>query len=203
MLPSAGSLFSNPNLKTVAKNLGVWFNSDLSFEWHTTKLVQSCFYHLRNIAKIRSILSFKDTEILLHAFISSRLDYCNSLFTCLSQRDLNRLQLVQNSAARLLTKTRKHEHITPILSSLHWLPVCFRIDFKILLTTFIALQGLAPPYILDLLTPYEPMRPLRSSGKGLLNVPVTRLRKKGDRAFSARAPRLWNSLPRKLDLLSQ
>ncbi len=89
------------------------------------------------------MLTFKDTETILHAFISSRLDYCNSLFTCLTQKSIDRLQTVQNSAARLLTRTKKYDHITPILASLHWL-VCFRIDFKILLITFKALHGLSP-----------------------------------------------------------
>uniref|UniRef100_A0AAQ6IB00 Reverse transcriptase domain-containing protein n=1 Tax=Anabas testudineus TaxID=64144 RepID=A0AAQ6IB00_ANATE len=142
ILPCTDSLLANS--KPTAKSLGVWFDSKLNFEHHVTKLVQACFYHLRNISKIRSILSFHDTEVILHAFISSRLDYCNSLFTCLSQKSIYRLQIVQNSAARLLTRKRKYDHITPVLASLHWLPVCFRIDFKILLITFKALHGLSP-----------------------------------------------------------
>ena len=105
------------------------------------------------------------------------------------------LQVVQNSAARLLTNSRRFYHITPILATLHWLPVSFRIDFKILLMTFKALQGLAPSYISDMLKPYRPARSLRSSGRALLEVPRTNLATMGDRAFAARAPRLWNALP--------
>ena len=193
IMPSAGPLVDA--IKPSARNLGVWFDGNLSFEQHTTKLVQSCFYHLRNISKIRSFLSFKDTEIILHAFISSRLDYCNSLFTCLNQKSLDRLQSVQNSAARLLTRTRKREHITPVLASLHWLPVRFRIDFKILLITFKALNGFSPAYIADLLSLHISARPLRSSNKGFLAVPGARLMTKGGKSFSVRAPRLWNDLP--------
>ncbi len=103
--------------------------------------------------------------------ISSRLDYCNSLFTCLNQKPINRLQTVQNSAARLLTRSKRSDHITPILASLHWLPVCFRIDLKILLLTFKALQGLSPCYISDLLVVSGPARSLRSSGRGLYLFP--------------------------------
>ena len=101
---------------------------------------------------------------------------------------------IQTSAARLLTRTKKHDHITPVLPSLHWLPVCFRIDFKILLITFKALNGLAPSYITDLSVPYTPGRALCSSGRGLLSVPQARLKTKGDRTFAVRAQRLW-SLP--------
>lgn len=83
ILPSAGPLVDHK--KPAASNLGIWFDFNLNFELHTTKLVQSCFYHLRNIAKIRSFITFKDTATILHAFISSRLDYCNSPFVCLNR----------------------------------------------------------------------------------------------------------------------
>ncbi len=196
ILPSTGYL--SQHIKPVARNLGVLFDSNLCFEQHIIKLVQSCFYQLRNIAKIRPILTFRDAETVIHAFISSRLDYCNSLFSCLNQKTLKRLQIVQNSAARLLTRTKRYDHITPVLASLHWLPVCSRIDFKFLLITFKALHGLAPDYISDLLIPYVPLRSLRSSGSGLLSVPESRLITKGDRAFAIRAPRLWNDLPEEI-----
>ena len=198
ILPFLGPL--QDRVKPVAKNLGIWFDSNLNFEKHITKLVQSCFYQLRNISKIRPILSYKDTETLLHAFISSRLDYCNSLFTCLSQKSIHRLQVVQNSAARLLNRTKRCEHITPTLAALHWLPICWRINFKILLLTFKALHDLSPNYISDLLVPYRPTRTLRSAGKGLLTIPESRLASKGDRSFSVLAPKLWNELPEELRL---
>ncbi|XDV50997.1 hypothetical protein PO909_019956, partial [Leuciscus waleckii] len=96
--------------------------------------------------------------------------YCNSVFTCLNKSALNKLQIVQNSAARLLTGAPRRSHITPVLLDLHWLPVKFRIDFKILVLTFRALNGQAPQYILDLLKPYSSDRTLRSSGQNLLVV---------------------------------
>ena len=131
----------------------------------------------------------------MHAFISSRLDYCNALYKGIGQQALSRLQLVQNSAARLLTGTKKREHITPVLASLHWLPVNFRIDFKILLFVFKALNGLAPQYISDLIQIYTPARSLRSESQLLLVEPRTKCKTRGDRAFSVAGPRLWNTLP--------
>lgn len=112
-----------------------------------------------------------------------------------SKATLNKLQLVQNAAARILSGNRTGDHITPVLESLHWLPIRFRVDFKILMLTYKALHGLTPLYITELLTPYTPVRDLRSSEAGLLIVPNTRLKSMGDRAFSANAPKLWNSLP--------
>ena len=109
-----------------------------------------------------------------------------------------RLQLVQNAAARLLTKTNKRSHITPVLASLHWLPVSFRVHFKILVLTYRALHGQAPKYISDLVSRYVPGRALRSADQGLLEVPFSRLKTKGDRAFQVIAPTLWNTLPQAL-----
>ena len=160
-----------------------------------TSVVKTSFYHLRVLAKVKHYLLFKDFEKIIHAFITSRLDYCNALYYGVNQSSLARLQLVQNAAARLLTGTRKREHITPILSSLHWLPVSFRVNFKVILLVFKALNGLAPPYISELLMPYSPARTLRSAEQGLLQVPRTRHKLRGDRAFAIAAPKLWNSLP--------
>lgn len=178
--------------------LGVTFDSALTLDGHVKSLVRSCFYHLRNISKLSPIVSHTELEIVIHAFISSRLDYCNSLFTCLNKNSLERLQIVQNAAARLLTRTSKYSHVTPLLRQLHWLPVEFRVHFKILVLTFKALQGQAPAYIIEPLQPYVPRRSLRSCDQGLLVIQHTKLKTKGDRAFATVAARLWNSLPRNL-----
>jgi hypothetical protein len=105
------------------------------------------------------------------------------------------LQLVQNAAARLLFGKRKYESITPTLISLHWLPVKYRIDFKILLFVFKSVHNEAPQYLSDLLHRHAQPRSLRSANSGLLQVPRTRLKNRGDRAFSAIGPKLWNGLP--------
>ncbi len=90
--------------------------------------------------------------------------------------------------------------MTPILISLHLLPIKFRIQFKVLVITFRALHGQAPAYIRDLLQPHTASRSVTSPDQGLLVVPRSRLKTKGDCAFEVVAPKLWNSLP--LDLKS-
>ena len=92
-------------------------------------------------------------------------------------------------------RVRKYDHITPILRSLHWLPITYRTDFKIALLTHQCIHGNAPPYLKELLTPKPATRNLRSDSSNLLMVPKTKLRTMGDRAFSSTAPSLWNSLP--------
>ena len=102
---------------------------------HITKTCSVAFYHLYNIRGIRKYLSKETTEILIHAFISSRVDYCNSLYYGLPAYQLMKLQIIQNAAARLVFQESKYCHITPILRDLHWHPVKYRIDYKILLLT--------------------------------------------------------------------
>ena len=135
-----------------------------------------------------------NVELQINTLIFSRLDYCNALFTCLNHAALSCLQLVQNTAARLLTKANRRSHISSIFASLYWLPVKYRIDFKTLLP-YKAPHGLAHPYISELLHPYSTSRPLSSSDLGLLSIPCSLLKCKGDCAFAVRAPSLWNSLP--------
>lgn len=105
--------------------------------------------------------SFQQMERVIHAFVYSCLDHCNTIYSCLSQDALTHLRLAQNSVARLLTKTSYHSHITPVIILLHQLPIKLRVEFKILLLTYKALSGLAPECIAELLDPYTPARPLR------------------------------------------
>ncbi len=124
----------------------------------------------------------------VHAFVTSRLDYCSSLYCGISKSQIARLQLVQNAAARLLLKCRKHEHITLVLRSLHWMPVCQRIDFKILLFVYKSLHNFAPVYLYELLHLYTLSRSLRSCDQALLVGPHVRLKRRWERAFAVAGP---------------
>ena len=177
-----------------AKNIGVWFDDVVSMDKQIRNICKLSFFHLRNIAKVKKYISFKHCEILIHAFVTSRLDNCNSLLSGMSKGQLKKIQCVQNSAARLLMGTKKYDHITTVLINLHWLPIVQRIKFKILILTFKTLNGMAPKYLEDLLQPYEPTRQLRSANKKLLVQPKYVLKSYGSRAFSYVAPELWNNL---------
>ena len=166
---------------------------------NVTSTCKACFFHLSNISKIRGCLFLADTEKLVHAFITFKLDNTNSLSYGLPKFLIDRLQNVQNAAARVVTRTRKYDHIKPVLKQLHWLPVSQRIDYKILFLTYKALNGQAPIYITELLEPYVPTRNLRSSSKNLLKVPSVKLVSYGHRCFSFVVPTLWNSLPNNIE----
>ena len=158
-------------------------------------MCKSCFFHIKNIWKIRKFISFEACETLVHAFISSRLDFCNSLLYGMPKYLIQKLQRVQNAAARLVSGCHQHDHITPVLYRLHWLPVEQRIEYKILLLTFKALNDCAPSYLSELVKPYVPPLSLRSKSFNLLTRGSYRLKSYGKRAFSNAAPELWNSIP--------
>ena len=146
---------------------------------------------------MRKCRTQKDTETLVHALVTSKLDNCNSLLAELPQYLLDRVQRVQNAAAHFFSCTRKYDRITPVLKELHWrLPVKQWLIFKMLLFTYKALTALAPQYISDLLAQYKrPPRALRSSVKKLLQVPHFKLKTYKGRSLSYIVPFLWNQLP--------
>ena len=184
-----------------AKNIGFVFDSLLSCKKQISVTSKSAWNQLRRIGQIRQYLDNKSTECLIHAFVTTKLDINNALFYGIPDCLIHKLQIIQNSAARLVTRKPKLCHITPILHDLHWLPIKFRIHYKILLIVFKALHNLAPAYISELLE----MRPdrvisLRDNCTCLLIVPPTnkKYEQYSDKNFKRYAPILWNALP--LDL---
>ena len=157
------------------RNLGVIFDSQLSMKPHIRSVVKSGYFHLRNISLARKQLTKDATRSLTEALVLSRLDYGNSLLSGISDELLQKLQVLQNSAARLVTKTPRRAHISPVLRELHWLPVRARIYFKVLYLVFKALHAEAPQYLSELIHTYVPPRSLRSQNKGMLTEPVVEL----------------------------
>ena len=164
-------------------------------EDHITSVCRTSYFHLRNIGAIRQYLDSDTAAQIIHAFVTSRLDYCNALLYKLPDYLLLRLKKVQNTAVRIIARYNITDSITPHLKTLHWLPVSLRIEFKLLLLTYKIMTGLAPPYLCELLSLRELPRELRSSSDINLLVPRSRTTSYGDRAFSVAAPQLWNKLP--------
>ena len=118
---------------------------------HISKLCSVALYHLYNIRRIRKYLSQEVTKTLVHAFITSCIDCCNSLLYGLPNSQLTKIQRVMNASARLVCSAPRFCHITPIMRDLDWLPIRARINFKVLLLTFKALHGLAPQCLRSLI----------------------------------------------------
>jgi hypothetical protein len=177
-----------------ARNLGAIFDTSMTMKPHISNVIRCSAFQLRNISRIRKYLSRDATEQIIHSFITSRLDNNNALLYGLPANQLYRLQKIQNTAARILTFSKKSCHITPILKELHWLPVTQRIIFKLLLIVYKCTNNIAPSYLSELISNYVPARTLRSGNMQLL-LETKSNRTWGDRSFAIAAPRLWNELP--------
>ena len=140
---------------------------------------RAAYYHLKKIHCFKAFLTQKALVTVVHAFVTSRIDYCNSLLYCISDYNINRLQRIQNSAARIVTNTRKYDPTTAILQTLHWLPVRQSIYFNILLITYRYINHMAQEYLRELVSIRKSSRKLRSSSQILLQVLVSRLKSYG------------------------
>ena len=154
---------------------------------------------LHSISKIRKYLDEVTVKTLVHAFITCKLDNLNSILAGIPDYAMNKLQMVQNNAARLITRTDRRDHITGVLVDLHWLPIVARIDYKVLLFVYKALNGIGPSYLSDLLHLKQHKRNTRSSEDFLmLDHPKTHFKTLGDRTFTFTAVDQWNVLPLEL-----
>ena len=157
------------------------------------------FYQLRQLRSVRRSLSVNACTALVHAFVTSRLDYCNSLLAGIGDGLIDQLQTVMRVAARLVLRKRKFDPISAdIRDRLHWLPIRSRIDFKLGLLVYKCLHGIAPPYLTEMLVPKSTvpaLSRLRSTARGDLHVPRTKTKTIGPRSFATSGPATWNNLP--------
>lgn len=178
------------------RNLGATLDAHLSMESHIANMTRSAYYHLRRIQKIRCHLDTETCRKIVHSCVTSRLDYHNGLLTGVSDKALHRLQLVQNNAARVITGTKLHEHIRPVLYTLHWLPIKERIAYKVLMFVHMALHNSsAPEYLRDLVTIYHPTRSLRSASDPWTLTIMRTHNLVGTKSFPVHGAKVWNSLP--------
>ncbi len=181
------------DLSDHTKLLGVILDCGLNFDAHTSNVCSSSYFHIRALRRIRPYIDLETSKTIASSIIGSRLDYANSALYGMPLRNIQRLQRVQNSLARVITANQS-ANSQSLLASLHWLPIQHRISFKIGTLVYRSLHGAAPQYLNSLLSPYTPSRQLRSSSQHLLSVPRLNTAL-GSRGFRASGPSLWNSLP--------
>ncbi len=171
---------------STVKDLAAILDSNLSFENHMYHVTKTACFHLRNIAKLRNMLSVSDAEKLVHAFMTSRLDYCNALLAGCPASSINKLQIVQNAAARVLPGQEN------MIILLQFYSLCsgYLLSSVSITKYYYLITDLAPENLINLLSRYNPTHSLRSQNSGLLVVPRIVKSTKGGRAFSYLAPKL-------------
>lgn len=177
--------------------LGVDFDSHLTLKQHVRNTAKNCFYTLKNMFKIRRCINETAAKAIVHTMIISKLDYCNAILYGLPESTLKHFTRVQNLSARFISRHGKHEHITPVLKQLHWLPIRQRIHYKVLILIFKSLNGLAPAYLEELIK-RRPMKRTRADSNNDLVIPVIKHKSFGGRSLGYGGPKLWNTLPKEL-----
>ena len=170
-----------------AVSLGVKLDSQLSFSPQISMILSQSYKLICNMGKIRRYLAVDDIKCLVNAIVISRIDNCNSLLYGLPDYEINRLQMLQNSCARLIYNRKKYDHVSDLFKELHWLQIRQRIVFKILLFVFKIFLNTAPLYLQECLN-------IANFDNRVLTIPKSKT-SYGDRAFTNYAPRLWNALP--------
>ena len=181
-------------------NLGIIIDKDLKFVQQVNSVCKISYYHLKLIARKRKFLSCEALRTSVSSFVLSRLNYCSSLYCGLPEYLLDKLQKVQNCAARLISLTPQHSHMAPILKSLGWLNIRNFIIFRLLTMVYKCINEYMPNYLTELLSFHTSTHSLRSYNEFVLTVPFFKT-KFGERAFSVTGPRYWNKLPLQIKLL--
>ena len=192
----SGTFFENDCIRfsNSVKNLGFTIDKHLKMDHHIDGIVSHCYKLLGDVRRNRHLLSDENVETVVHSIVSSRLDYCNSLFHGIDKKAMNKLQKLQNAAARIISKRKKRESVRDVLVKLHWLPVENRIVYKILVLTFKIVHDLSPKNLSDLLS-------YRCQHTLTFNLCYFDS-KFGRQSFSYAAPRYWNALPVELRFLN-
>ena len=155
---------------------------------------KAAHFHMRALRHIRKCIDNDTAKTIASSVIGARLDYCNSVLYGASNANIDKLQRVQNSLARIVKRVRRYDHITPALIELHWLPIRSRIQYKVALLTFKTMSTNRPSYLAEMLSVYRPPRELRSGQRCQLQGGICRT-VFGSRAFRHAAATVWNSLP--------
>ena len=179
------------------RNLGIFFDKGMTMEKQINKMCQNTYFNIRNLSKLRKNLDKETVKTAVNSLVTPHLDYGNGLLFGIKNHLLKKLQVAQNSAVRLIEKLRKHDSVRDHMKQLHWLPIPARIQFKLLTTTWKAINDQAPKYIQQLLRRKpQQIHNLRSNNKFLLDEPSSQNKNRfEDRAFSFAAPKFWNNLP--------
>ena len=182
---------------TSAKDLGITTDASLTFDEHVTNIVSSCTGSLCQINRVKYLLDKQTMTTLINALVFNKLYYCSSVWANTSRKNLDKLQKIQNFAARILTGTNKYQHISPVLQDLNWLPVCLNVKLREGVMAFWCVKGFAPLYLSEKFVKRSDVHSNRTRNRDKLQIPKCKSTS-GQRTFYYRAVTAWNSMPEDL-----
>ena len=177
-----------------AKNLGVTMDCSLTYDEHVTQVTSKCIGSLCQINRVKYLFDRRTLITIINSLVFSKLFYCSSVWANTTKKNIELLQTVQNFAARIVSGTRKFDHVTPILKQLQWLPIIKQLAVRDATMVFKCLNGLAPPYLCQRFKTRSEVHNCNTRNRDRLHIPLRRTAA-GQRAFTFRGQKLWNSLP--------
>ena len=184
-----------------ARDLGVYMDATLSFDEHITSVTSSCLSSLSQINRIKHLLDRNTLVNVINALVFSKLYYCSSVWSSTTKKNIKKLQNVQNFAARIITRSRKFDRITPVLKELKWLSVQSMLIYRDCVLVFKCLRGFAPDYLAKMFKKRSEIHNKDTRNKNKMDIPRYRTAA-GQRTFYYRAVSLWNNLPGSLTELA-
>lgn len=184
-----------------AKDLGVTLDSNLTFDYHISELTSSCMSKLCQINRVKDSFDYDTLHLIISALVMSKLYYCSSVWSNTTVSNIKKLQSVQNFACRIITNTKKFDHITPALREISWLPVKEHLLYRDSIMSFKCMNGLAPPYLCELFCKRNAIHDRNTRNRELLHIPLCKT-KSGQRSFRYRAVNIWNNLDNELKQLT-
>ena len=192
-LPQVSFLGSTLHPVTSAKDLGVILDPNLSYDQHITHVVSSCFSKLYQINRVRGSFDEDTLKLLITSLVFGKMLYCSTVWSNTSSGNINKLQSIQNFASKIVTNSKKYDHVTPLLRQLNWLPVKQMLYLKDAVMTYKCVYGLAPLYLSVKLTKRSNIHSRNTRKRDSLNIPLFRTTA-GQRTFQYRAASIWNNL---------
>ena len=168
---------------------------NLTYDEHITQLTSKCIGSLCQINRVKYLFDRRTLITIINSLVFSKLLYCSSVWRAnTTKKNIELLQTVQNFAARIVSGTRKFDHVTPILKQLQWLPIVKQLEVRDAIMVFKCLNGLAPPYLCQKFKTRSEVHNCNTRNRDRLHIPLCRTAA-GQRSFTFRGQRLWNSLP--------
>ena len=183
-----------------AKNLGVLMDCNLAYDEHVTQLMSKCIHSLCQINQVEYLFDRRTLITISNSLVFSKLLYCSSVWANTTKKNIELLQTVQNFAARIVSGTRKFDHVTPILKQLQWLPIIEQLTVRDATMVFKCLNGLAPPYLCQKFKTRLKVHNCNTRNRDRLHIPLCRMAA-SQRTFTLRGQKLWNSLQTSFSLL--
>ena len=177
-----------------AKDLGFLLDPRLTYDHHITSIVSSCFSKLSQINRVKKCFEKETLQLLIESVVFSKTLYCSSVWSNTTAQNINKIQSIQNFACKIITNSKKSDHVTPLLRHLNWLPVREQLQYRDSILAFKCINGIAPQYLTSKFKKRSKIHTRNTrNARNTIQIPLFRTAA-GQRTFAYRGAKIWNNL---------